>query len=176
MSKYCLAFPPPNNKQIPIKKYGNHEYNNLVYDPSLNKLIFKGRMVEWRQTKTHFKKKNNKENAKQYIYEALVISDSEGKKRKIFKRKFDAFINNLHTQSEVNSNDKIKTIPEPAPEPVPEPTSEPAPVATQKPITPDEPQKEFPVQIFNYFLKRSESDSDTDGDGDSEEEEQLYFY
>jgi hypothetical protein len=101
MTEYCLAFPQPHPKQIPIKTFGKHEYSNLVYDPILKKLIFKGRVVEWRITKTKLKSNvNSNTSPKQYTYEALVIPDVLGKKRKIFKKKFEAFINDMNIQSQ----------------------------------------------------------------------------
>jgi hypothetical protein len=97
--QHCLAYPAPHPKQIPIKKFGKHDYSNLVYDPFLNKLIYKGRVVEWRLTKTNLKRKDSTNNtSKQYTYEALVIPDAEGKKRKIFKKKFESFINDMNIQ------------------------------------------------------------------------------
>jgi hypothetical protein len=74
--------------RIPIIRYNNHNFENLVYDITLQVLFYKNREIPWRVTKiTSFSKK--KEESKSYVYQSVVIRDVGGVKRKIFRDKLE---------------------------------------------------------------------------------------
>jgi hypothetical protein len=201
-SKYCLAFPKPHPDQIPITKYGNHEYKDVVFDPKINRIVHKGRMVEWRRTKTHLKNKDPSKEPKQYEYESLVIPDAEGKKRKIFRKKFELFIEENHKPKvQVKDEFDMKLLDNPdsiLKRPVPlkkvkvEEPSSPKILQTQpnlpQPIecrisfvrTVIEQERDPHPSIYEYFVKNRnvvwEVEDDDDGLEDPYEEEKLYYY
>jgi hypothetical protein len=53
---YMKLYPPKHPDQIPIPEIGRHKYDGLVWDPKLNSLIFKRKLMTWKKTKTNLRK------------------------------------------------------------------------------------------------------------------------
>jgi hypothetical protein len=53
---YVKLYLPKHPDQISIPEIGKHKYDGLVWDPKLKSLIFKGKLMTWKKTKTNLKK------------------------------------------------------------------------------------------------------------------------
>jgi hypothetical protein len=110
---YMKLFPKSHPGQIPIPEIGNHKFTELVWDPKLESLIFRGKLMKWKVSKTNLKKKGV-DSKVQYAYNTVYLIDTNKKIVKVFQRKFERILRErylkkrtiLHDDDDDNDDEK----------------------------------------------------------------------
>jgi hypothetical protein len=91
-----------------ITRYNGHTFENLEYDTDLKLIFYKDRETPWKTTTITTTSKRNNEK-KSYVYESVVIPDTQHVKRKIIKDKLEKILT-LNVSKIIDDNDINKQL------------------------------------------------------------------
>jgi hypothetical protein len=96
--------------KVPVTHYNGHTFENLMYDTDLKLIYYKDRETPWKTTTitTTSRRTNEK---KSYIYESVVIPDTQKVKRKIIRDKLENILV-LTGREKIADNDINKQLAE----------------------------------------------------------------